>query len=404
MLAVLITNCSAPIEENEDLIENLMTQEGGLLEYFVQNKEQHKVQVVFSRIERDSLNNPEFHTFYFNHTPSEYFYPASTVKLPASLLALEKINNLGIDGLTKETTLLIDSTFSGQSTAYTDSTSENGLPSVEHYIKKMLLVSDNDAYNRLYEFIGQGPFNKSMNEKGYIGTRISHRLSIFLSPEENSTTNAMRFVEGDSIIYSQDQVVNSTPLDFPEPTYLGKAHYSGGELISEPMDFKYKNEFPMQDQHDLLKSIFFPGTQSESERFDLTASDYEFIRKYMGMWPSETTYPDYTDHSDYYVKFVMYGDGTNPIKEGVRVFNKVGQAYGFLIDNAYVVDFDEGIEFLVSAVIYVNANETLNDGVYEYDSLGFPFFSKLGQMFYSYEREHPHPIKPDLSSLEAVFH
>jgi hypothetical protein len=66
----------------------------------------------------------------------------------------------------------------------------------------------------------------------------------------------------------------------------------------------------------------------------------------------------------------------NPIPKNIRIFNKVGDAYGYLIDNAYIVDFENKVEFMLAAVINVNTDGVYNDGVYAYDSLGFPFFKK----------------------------
>jgi beta-lactamase class A len=48
----------------------------------------------------------------------------------------------------------------------TDSSSETGFPSIENYIKKILLVSDNDAYNRLYEFVGRAEINQKLKKYG----------------------------------------------------------------------------------------------------------------------------------------------------------------------------------------------------------------------------------------------
>ena len=41
-------------------------------------------------------------------------------------------------------------------------------------------------------------------------------------------------------------------------------------------------------------------------------------------------------------------------------------------------DEAHGVEFLLSAVLYVNADGVLNDDKYEYDSIGFPFLRDLG--------------------------
>jgi hypothetical protein len=48
-----------------------------------------------------------------------------------------------------------DSGYSKQTVLYKDSTAKNGLPSIAQFIRKAFLVSDNDAYNRMYEFIGR---------------------------------------------------------------------------------------------------------------------------------------------------------------------------------------------------------------------------------------------------------
>lgn len=79
--------------------------------------------------------------------------------------------------------------------------------------------------------------------------------------------------------------------------------------------------------------------------------------------------------------------------------NKIGNAYGYLIDNAYVVDFENGIEFMLSAVIHVNTDEIYNDSKYDYDSIGYPFMKNLGQLIYAYEQKRPRKNKPDLSKF-----
>ena len=87
-----------------------------------------------------------------------------------------------------------------------------------------------------------------------------------------------------------------------------------------------------------------------------------------------------------YAKFLLGGGGIAPLPPGVRVFNNIGQAYGFLIDNAYVQDEAHDMEFLLSAVLYVNADGGLNDDKYEYDRIDFPFLRDLGWRMYEAER------------------
>src|SRR3954469_14616546 len=105
-------------------------------------------QLIYTKIDRDKHNKPHFTNYYFRVNCDEYFNPASMVKLPTALLALEKINTLSKYGVTKYTTMLTDSAFSRQKKVKYDSSAANYLPSVAQYVKKVFLVSDNDAYNR----------------------------------------------------------------------------------------------------------------------------------------------------------------------------------------------------------------------------------------------------------------
>ena len=88
--------------------------------------------------------------------------------------------------------------------------------------------------------------------------------------------------------------------------------------------------------------------------------------------------------------------------EHVRIFNKVGLAYGFLLDNAYIVDLENKVEFFLSAVVYSNSNGVLNDDSYDYDTLTIPFLAEIGRAIYEYELERDREFDPDLSHLDRI--
>ena len=83
----------------------------------------------------------------------------------------------------------------------------------------------------------------------------------------------------------------------------------------------------------------------------------------------------------------------------MRIFNKVGLAYGYLTDNAYIVDFERGVEFLLTATVLVNENGIFNDEKYEYDEVGLPFLAAVGRVLYDYELTRDRAFTPDLSTL-----
>jgi hypothetical protein len=81
----------------------------------------------------------------------------------------------------------------------------------------------------------------------------------------------------------------------------------------------------------------------------------------------------------------MFGDSKDVIPDNIKIYSKSGLAYGYLTDNAYIVDDINKIEFFLSATIHVNENQIYNDDNYEYDEIGLPFLAKLGRLIYDYE-------------------
>ena len=59
------------------------------------------------------------------------------------------------------------------------------------------------------------------------------------------------------------------------------------------------------------------------------------------------------------------------------------------------------MEFLLTAVMQVNANGIYNDDTYEYDEVGFPFLANLGRAVLEYELGRERPRRPDLSRFRV---
>ncbi|GAA3917704.1 serine hydrolase [Hymenobacter algoricola] len=371
----------------------------------------YRLQILYTQINRDAHNRPHFRTFRYRVRPGQYFYPASTVKLPAAVLALQKLRFLRqhphLGRLGPDSPLRIDSAFAGQTRVARDTSSASGRASIGHYIRKVLLVSDNDAFNRLYEFVGQYALNAELRQRGLRRTRLLHRLSVGDQEPNSRHTSPLVFYADtalQTVVYRQPAAFNARPL--PElglqNERIGQAYWQGNSLVSRPLDFSTKSYFALPDQQRLLRAVLFPAATPPKRRFALDEDDYQLLYRYLSMFPRESPAPRYdaAHYPDTYAKFLLGGGGLAPLPPGVRVFNKIGQAYGFLTDNAYVADFDHGVEFLLSAVLYVNADEVLNDDKYEYDAIGLPFLRDLGRAVYDYERQRPRRYQPDLSRFK----
>jgi len=371
----------------------------------LRQKEKYRIQIIYTRIDRDASNRPAFKNFYFNTGDILYYYPASTVKLPLAALSLEKLNRLHIPGVNKFTSIQYDSSYSGQKSLYKDSTSATGLPSLAQFIRKAFLISDNDAYNRMYEFVGQEEINRSLHKKGYAHMRIVRQF-MPLDEEENRHTPRVRFLnKAGRIVYTQLPAFNQDAFDFSRPAFLGKAYLNRKDsLVNEPMNFTRHNNIPLEDLQQILQSILFPLSVPENQRFKLSADDNGFLYRYLSQYPSETPWPQYDTSIFYdsYVKF-FFQKGGRQLPAYIRVFNKVGWAYGCLTDVSYVVDFKNLVEFMLTATVYTNEDEILNDDKYEFETEGLPFLFQTGQTIYQYELHRKRRYAPGLKRFQLKY-
>lgn len=387
-LSISMIKTAAQEKKQDQLIERLLRAKSPFLDTILAKKDELKVQILYTEIERGKKGKVKFTEHSYNVQDSNYFYPASTVKLPVAILALQKLNELKIKGLDRNTTMITGMNGDRQTEVCNDPSASDGRPTIAHYIKKILLVSDNDAYNRLYEFLGQEYINNSLHKMGYTNVQIIHRLDISLTEEENRHTNPVQFIDSAGKLLYYKPAEKSQLQYAVRNTKMGKGFYRSGQLINEPFDFSKKNRFTLPELHSIVKSILFPQSVPEKLRFKLTGEDYLFLQKYMSMMPGESRSPIYNepDYWDTYVKFLFYGSEKNTSQPSVRIFNKPGDAYGFLIDGAYVVDYENKVEFLLSAVIHCNSDGIFNDDKYEYGDVGLPFMKNLGRIICDYER------------------
>ena len=185
-------------------LEKIISKENEKINKVVLAKDKYELQILYTKINRDEDGKVNFETISFNEKPNKYFYPASTVKLPAAILALEKFNDLEIEGVNKFTHLSIDSFYENHVSFDKDFKNDCGYPNIADYIKRVFLVSDNEAFNRLYDFLGQKEINEGLRIRGFNNTKIVHRLSVARTPKQNMETNPINFYdEKGELIYTR---------------------------------------------------------------------------------------------------------------------------------------------------------------------------------------------------------
>ena len=340
----------------------LKNSESELINYVYKNQEKFEVQIILTELKKRK-NGFTIHKKKFNVDKKNYFYPASSIKLPIALLTIEKIN--------ENPNLNINSEFSIEG--------DSIITTFKKEITDLFIISSNESYNRLFEFLGQDYINKKLKQKGFKDFSISHRLST--KESDNLKTKEINFYRNGEINQIQKSI-NNKPLTKLNLKNLNKGigFILDNELQDKSMDFSRKNYFSIEELNNILICLFFPEV-SKNKKFNLSNSQNLLIQKLMSSTPYDMGF-DKNIYPNNYNKFFIYGDKDGMIND--NIYNKVGNAYGYSIDNAYIYNKNSDRHFVLTACIYTNANNILNDNYYEYDEIGIPFLAEIGRFLTNY--------------------
>ena len=350
--------------------------EDEFLRKILKDKDDYEIQILYTEVSKNSVGQTEFSDFHFQLNDEKYFYPASTVKLPIAVLTLSKINELKAEGanISPKSKIKLSLINNKKEIILKDS-----ITSFQNLIADVFLVSDNSASNVLIDFIGYNYFNSSMSNLGFANTYLNHKF------------NPDPFVDSSWIISSLDnEIISSkenqiTVLASSNISNLkkGEKRFINGEIKNESLDFSTKNRSSLTDMHNIMKNLIYPETALS--KFNLNVEDYDFLRYWMSRFTYEDLGAKYIGDSKFfnsYNKFFIHGTDTILNNTDVRVYNKIGQAYGTSTDSAYIKNYKEDLEFFLTATIYTNKNKIINDNIYEYGDTAIPFLSKLSKALY----------------------
>ncbi len=181
--------------DNEDgFFVDLFKNNPGKFDSILVHGKDWNVQVIYTEIDRGRNGIPRFRHHYFNKKNARYFYPASSVALPLTLLSLQKLNELKNKGLDRNSAMITEAVNPVQTAVFNDPNTADGKPSVSQYIKRILMVGDNDAYNRLYEFLGRNISILLYPKKGIRCAKVLQRLGLFFTGDENSANQSCKFL------------------------------------------------------------------------------------------------------------------------------------------------------------------------------------------------------------------
>ena len=342
----------------------------------IKYKDNYEIQILYTEVSKNNLGQTEFKDFQFQLNDEKYFYPASTIKLPIAIMTLSKINELRAEGsnISLKSKLKLSLINNKKEIIVKDSIS-----SFQNLIADVFLVSDNSASNVLIDFIGYNYFNSSMINAGYENTYLNHKFN----PDPFVDSSWIITTLDNDIISSKENKRNVMAGSNISNLKKGKRSLVNGEIINESLDFSLKNRSSLTDMHNIMKNLIYP--EITLSKFNLNVEDYDFLRYWMSRFTYEDLGNKYISDDRFfnsYNKFFIHGMDTILKSTDIRVYNKIGQAYGTSTDSAYIKNYKEDVEFFLTATIYTNKNEIINDSIYEYGDTAIPFLSRLSKTLY----------------------
>jgi hypothetical protein len=352
--------------------------------------EPFRLQVLIAEVVTNRLGRPALHRSGYR-VDAEYFYPASSIKLCAAVAALQTIEQLqtqySIPDL-MDMPLEIAPLFPGDVPQTNDvSNLQSGQITVAQEIRKLALVSGNEAFNRLYDLVGHEDLNRRMHALGLPSVVLNHRLSETRTIPDMRASAAVTF-----------RVPTGAPIVVPARTstllltnasrslLLGTGYLKDAQLVNTSMDFSGRNGISLGDLQNLLIKVARPDIDLGTPPLQLSESHRTRLLQAMTEYPRESSNPRYaaTNYPDDYSKFLLPGirrvfPSQTP-GERVEITAKTGRAYGFTVENAYLRHPKNGRAVFVTAVLYTNSDGILNDDKYDYKTVADPFFADLGEL------------------------
>ncbi len=367
----------------------------------VKYPEKYKLKIFFTQINR-TKSKISLETVSYRQEQKEYLYPASVVKLPTILVALENFNDIkkSSNKVSLNSTIKFFQKKGCLPTTNQIKIGNRFYPtSLDVLIKMMLAVSDNEAYNRLYEFSGQQKLNTRIKEVGYNNGKIIRKFVLNCNLNQNRISDSLViFGKNGESLYSRGTIINNDSIKADSTFKLG-IEYEGvnKQMIKKPFDFSKQNNIDLFDLHKTITGLVIPKSNS-NYHFNITEEQRKYILQNLGRYPDEYGLAyNSLEYFPSYKKYLFYGrdpniNYLNDTLNRFRSLNIVGLSFGCVIDCAYLIDFKTGKEFVLTVGIYANKDEVINDSKYDYDNLAFPFMKDIGRLFMKSVPENPEAL------------
>jgi hypothetical protein len=330
----------------------------------------YRFQVLYSVVREGGL---ERHGY---RADAEYYFPASAMKMPIAMAMYERLGALrkAQPGVTRDATAKIHP-IAGAGEPY--------VTTIARETWRALIVSDNASANRLLAIVGHREAHETLWDFGLKSARIHTGFSGGGAPDPAEVSPR---IELTSEAGAAELPARKSDLALPATDAtglaIGKAHIVDGRRVEGPLSFADKNAIRLADLQDTLVHIMRPELAGVKRDAHASPDDLAYLRQALGTLPSESGLAGFARNvvADYqYLPFLRGIERVRP-RGKFTIHSKVGEAYGFLVHNAYIVDKDTNRAIFLVAAIYANPDEVLNDDVYAYDTIAAPTLADVAEV------------------------
>jgi len=373
-------------QADDSLLIRILQGKDATLDQVLSNSAKYNFQLILS-VFSDNKGKDELVHYSINR--DKYFFsPASLIKFPVAVVALEKLTALQARyGITIEDSLeLITCSCDLSSRSYVRNTRP---ATFRQLLREMLILSDNDAYNVMFDFLGKDYFNTRIRQLGY--QRINLRRRFYFPCDYGAQERFGGFRFYDPLGKLQYEIPCQTSQgewrnDSNWPHTAGQKHLENGKWVAGPKSFLDGNYVSLWEAHRLLIDVLSADTLPDSPFFAIEDSMRQELIDALGSYPRALQSGRYQGekYPDHYYKYFLDPKTMVTADNQLKIYNKVGISGGFISDVSYFYDQQSGLRFFLSGAMLAKKDGLMDNGKYDYYDIGIPVFRKIGSLVYAY--------------------
>jgi hypothetical protein len=372
-------------ETNDDTtLQHILLHKDPLLDKVLENPSKYYFQLIYTKVEKsDNKNN--YHTYSINQG-NQYYYPASLIKFPLAFVALEKLTALKDSGVGINDHISVNTCSCDFATDNYVSKHKN--PTMLQFLREMMIMSNNDAYNLYFDFVGRDLFNSRMHSMNIFDIQMKNRFTGGCGEDRNKAFGGLSFNKNNAskafTIPCFKSIQNWMIDSIKYPTFFESTSYYKKKIITNRQNNAANNYVSLLQSHQLIINLMHPSAKLYINDFKIDVEYKNEFIKALGSFPRELENSSYdtANLADYYYKFFIDPKVIRTKDNSIRVYNKVGLASGFVSDVSYFYDSTNQIEYFISAAIL---SKKANSDINNYNDFGIPILRKIGGLIYTEE-------------------